>query len=162
MSAFVVSKAHIDAMVHAGLRVTVHRHSPLSWLTPEELPGPADYQPGEPWGPTAIETAQRARRTLTRETANQVGAMLWAENRRSVNHRYAEDEIEPGPYVYARPRNDGYGPVAILKAIDCYEYQACEHPEWERSEAHAFCQALRKAMIHGLPGYEGAAWEIGE
>ena len=46
-----------------------------------------------------------------------------------------------------------FDPVKILAAINCYEYQACEHPEWKTSEARDFCEALRDRMIRMLPGY---------
>ncbi len=51
-------------------------------------------------------------------------------------------------------------PTAVegLSAIKCYEYQTCEHPEWEQSAAHAFCDALRDLLIGCLPGYEAAPW----
>jgi hypothetical protein len=78
--------------------------------------------------------------------------MLLAENRRSVDHRYAEEEWEQ-PYLFKRLPGVP-NPVAVLKALDGFEYQACEHPEWEKSEAHAFVQALRKRAISKLPGYE--------
>jgi hypothetical protein len=49
-----------------------------------------------------------------------------------------------------------------LKAISCYEYQSCEHPGWRKSEAHAFCEALRDMAIGCLPGYDDAPWEIND
>jgi hypothetical protein len=53
-------------------------------------------------------------------------------------------------------------PVQVLKAIKCYEYQSCEHPSWEDSEARSWCNHLRLAAIEHLPGFEAAKWEIGE
>jgi hypothetical protein len=52
-------------------------------------------------------------------------------------------------------------PTAVegLSIIACFEYQACEHPGWGTSEAHAFCGALRMKLIHCLPGYPAAPWE---
>ena len=162
MSAFEVSELHIHALLTAGL----HNHrtgygqsvSPLRWFAPStETEG--DHERGEPWGPAMIEHYKQRQRELTPETAGQVGAMLMAENRRSVNHRYDETQ-EEAPYVFEKlpGRPD---PIIVLKAISCYEYQSCEHPEWEESEAHAFCEALRHRMIAALPGYDDAdAWEI--
>ena len=46
------------------------------------------------------------------------------------------------------------------KAIDCYEYQSCEHAGWPRSEARALCAALRHRLIGELPGYDAAPWGI--
>jgi len=150
MSAFIVNKTHLDYLVTAGLRFS--RHGALSWFAPAEDP---------PEAPTH-------QRELTDETADHVGAMLAAENRRSVDHRYDENELED---FYTFTRYPGSGergsagrprlePVQILKALACYEYQSCEHPEWEQSEAHDFCRVLRHAAIWALPGIEDAAWEI--
>jgi hypothetical protein len=87
--------------------------------------------------------------------------MLWAENRRSVNHRYAEQEWEE-PYVFTELRHHSIDPVMVLKAVACYEYQSCETPGWEKSEAHAFCQSLKERCIRRLPGFDDAPWEIGD
>src|SRR3990167_7708444 len=153
MSAYIVNKAHIDALMQAGL--TYGRRPPIRWDLPES-------------------GTQRRYRQLDHQTSDAVGAMLWAENVRSIRARYpdvgADLEGAPGPVDLTAGAVHGYTfpvmsaprlmPVAILKALDGYEYQTCEHPEWETSEAHAFCAALRRAMIRALPGYEEAAWEV--
>jgi hypothetical protein len=158
MSAFVVAKAHIDALITAGLHQPWMNYGPLRWFDSEDFE-PGCFQEGEPWGPETHRWLESHRRELTGATAGQVGAMLWAENRRSVNHRYAEDEWE-APYVFDRLPGSP-APVDTLKAIDGYEYQSCEHPEWRRSEAFAFCEALRGRVIHHLPGYHASeAWHI--
>ena len=167
MSAFIVNKTHLDYLITAGLKYGVH--GALSWFAPaEEAPTEPTHQRGEPWGPGALTEAATRRRELTSETADHVGAMLAAENRRSVDHRYDENELEDF-YTFThypesgergsagRPRLD---PVQVLKAISCYEYQSCEHPEWEQSEAHDFCRVLRHAAVNALPGYDDAAWEV--
>ena len=50
----------------------------------------------------------------------------------------------------------------MLKALACYEYQACEHAEWPTSEAYQFCEALRRRAIPRAPGYDAAEWEISD
>lgn len=160
MSAFVVDKTHIDALVTAGLSGP-RRYGDMRWLWPElSAEDERDaYEAGQPWGPRAVELAQERTHFLTDETAGRVGAMLWAENRASVNHRYDEDEWEP-PYEFKR-LGGTVDPVIVLKAIACYEYQSCEHPDWERSEAHTFVRALEAKMIRSLPGYDDApGWDI--
>ena len=142
MSAWVVSKAHINAMVDAGLNV---HYKPMHWY-PKGKDGSS---------------------SLTLETASEVGQMLLDECVKSVSYRYDDSEVTglPGrsdaayliPFEYKR-LFDPPTPVEVLKMIDCYGYQSCEHPEWEDSEAHCFCQALRKQMINKLPGYEEAPW----
>lgn len=159
MSAFEVSDTHIDALVSAALMG--NPYGPLHWYhdSREEIP---HTQPGEmlPGDEDYLAALKRTQREVNDENAETWGATLLAENRRSVNHRYAEDEIE-APYTFTRIRG-ALHPVAILKALDCYEYQSCEHPEWPASEAYDFCQALRSRMIHELPGYHDAAWEIND
>lgn len=44
----------------------------------------------------------------------------------------------------------------LAKGIANYEYQSCEHPEWESSEARAFCLAMKEAILSSLPGYDAA------
>lgn len=156
-----MSKAHIDYLIAAGLRLP--RLHELRWTTPED-PRPGDYERGVPWGPLAVAHYKERMRVLNDRTADRVGQMLWAENHRSIQFRYAEyPAVEVGePYVYDDQRFlwTHIDPVAVLKAIDCYEYQSCEHPQWRESEAWAFCQVLRSVAIDALPGYEEAAWEV--
>jgi len=94
--------------------------------------------------------------------------MLLDENVRSVSYRYSNTPITnlPGktdaeyllPFVF-HPILRVPKPVEILKMLDCYEYQSCEHPGWEHSEAKVFCNALRHRAIRLLPGYDEAPWE---
>jgi len=99
-----------------------------------------------------------------------VANMLWQENVRSVMYRYPNDSMSelPGPIGedYRITRNDFHltwlliDPVQVLKACKCYEYQSCEHPAWESSEAYAFIQTLKEDAISALPGYDGAVWGV--
>lgn len=146
MSAWVVSKAHIDALVTAGLINCQHAH--LRW-----------EHDGEG-------------RQLDYTNADEIGSMLWAENVRSVQARYPDILEEQGDYpgpidfeaeqVFAyRWQRNTIEPVAVLKAIDCYQYQSCEHGDaWRASEAFQFCEALKEDMIGRLPGYREAPWGI--
>jgi hypothetical protein len=159
MSAFEVSDTHIDVMISAALEG--NRHGPLSWYHDPGDDIPAT-QPGEalPGHEDYLAQLKRTRREVTSENAETWGATLLAENRRSVNHRYSEDEFE-APYTFTR-YTGRVNPVAIIKAIHCYTYQSCEHPGWEASEAHDFCDALMSHMTHQLPGYEDAPWEVND
>jgi hypothetical protein len=168
MSAYVVDEVHIDALVLAGLVLQPSNYGPLSWFDRDlELEEERDgYERGQVWGPRAIELANERRRELTLETAGRVGAMLLAENVRSVNHRYDEDEWEQ-PYEfdealwrYQRTQGRDIDPVKVLRAIAGFEYQACEHPEWSRSEAFHYLEALRRLCITRLAGYEQASSSV--
>lgn len=90
------------------------------------------------------------------DTADHVGTFLLAENLASVNYRYSEDGVVPR-YEYRRPAIPAT-PVEVLKGLDCYIYQSCEHPDWAGSEAKAFCDELQDAAIADLPGYDEAPW----
>jgi hypothetical protein len=97
--------------------------------------------------------------------------MLLADNQRSVNYRYHEDEVASG-YTFVLDTHP-VDPVRIFKASHCYAYQSCEHPEWAGSSARRFCDALDAVAMPGLagreltvrelsaiPGYDMAPWEI--
>ena len=162
MSAFMVGKEHIDALVTAALERESGDFGPLSWFARELTDDEKSraYESGEPWGAEGPHIAQALRRQATPKQADRIGQMLMRENRLSVNHRYAESETED-IYIYRHPAARGrVDPVVILKGISCFEYQSCEHRGWEGSEAHAFCEALRHRMICRLRGYGEAPWEI--
>lgn len=151
MSAFIVGKDHIDAMVTLSLYAPTY--GPMHWYVGLGQ----DPRPG-------------ATSPATHEQADEIGRMLWAENVRSVQGRYpdtVEGGVYPGPndfsaaevFAYRWQRTETLSPVEGLSIIGCYEYQSCEHDEWHTSEAYAFCDALRKRLIHQLPGMEFAPWE---
>lgn len=135
MSAFIVDSDHIDLMVSAAL----------------DLPGVYTLRWQFPDDPTIT-------REMNEGLSGWVGSMLLAENARSVNHRYSEDELEP-VYEFSRVPRSQYDAVTVLKAVSCYEYQSCEHEGWQGSDAQRFCDALRHAAIAKLPGYSDAPWE---
>lgn len=138
MSAFVVEKAHINAMVNAGLS----SHDPLTW-----------YHNGEWHQLNGNEDA--------------VCQMLLDENIRSVGERYEDCEVTDlpgridGDYLLPFRFKLSYGLpiVQVFKLINCYRYQSCESDDWEQTEAFAFCDALESRLIRRLPGYEAAKWE---
>ena|SRR3990167_151627 len=102
------------------------------------------------------------------ELAAQVGQMLWNENRLSIEYRYPDTAQDfsraPGPidesYVYDEHSTQylTFDPVQVIKACNCFAYQACEHPDWKESEAKVFIDTLIHYAISELPGYETAVW----
>ena len=166
MSAFIVNHDHIDTMLTAGL--AGRTIDIVTWMDPaldNDPRYPEAFTRGHPWGPSAIELAEKYRRTLRTTNATTVGSMLLAENARSVAYRYDENDLDveldqAGIYTF-RSLPATPNPVLVLKAIDCYEHQSCERPDWENTEAHAFCDALRRRLIRSLAGYDDApAWEV--
>ena len=85
--------------------------------------------------------------------------MLQAENAKSVNHRYSDDEPEAG-YVYAKDGGKALGHIEVIKACHCLDYQSCEHDAWEASAAKKLLNSIESAAVRELPGYDEAAWEV--
>jgi hypothetical protein len=152
VSAYVVCKAHLDYILTYGLRD--ESRNPLTWLAPLKAGAT-----GCTWETASEAAFLRRKRQLTGATADAVGHMLLEQNVASVNFRYGGDERAETIYAF-EPSGRRPDPVQVLKALQCYEYQACEDPGWEASEAKAFCDALRRRAIGNLPGYEQADWEI--
>jgi hypothetical protein len=155
MSAHVVHKEDIDVLVAAAVTPRHLWYRKVSWFARDPHGGDWDYE--------------RDIREATRETADEVGRMLWSENVASVAHRYPDDtaETRPGPrdfhdvhavtYTFTDP---GFKPTPgeVFKTLDHYEYQSCEHPGWPTSEGKRFCDALRVATSKRVEGYEKAPW----
>jgi hypothetical protein len=156
VSSFEVSDTHIDVLVSAALQRRAGEH--LRWHH-GEIPAAA---PGEmlAGGEAYMEALERTRREVNHETAEHWGAVLVAANKDSVNYRYDADEIED-PYQLTAYVGT-FNPVAVLRALDCYEYQACDTPAWKTSEARSFCEALRRRTIRDLSGYDKAPYEIND
>ena len=146
MSAYIVSKAHIDAIVTFAVGGT-RRVGTVERLTEDnghgEFVNSSDYTP------------------------SQIGAALWAENHASVDYRYCEST--PVPTYAFRPKCHGSAcseptrlltPLAIVKLCQSLTYQSCEHPGWEASFASDFLKRVIAAAIAALPGYDNAFWGI--
>ena len=97
---------------------------------------------------------------LNRDNAPKVAAILKAENIRSVNAKYGEND-NPA-YVFEYDRNAYKRPMGnIIGALDCYEYQACETDDWHESLAHEIVQGLRKHLLKTLAEADGTyTWGI--
>jgi len=98
-------------------------------------------------------------RLFTRDEATEKGRMLWRENVVSVAYRYslatrnaaelAEYEADVEGYDYSAPdtcADCGLGSAEIIDAIDCLDYQSCEHDGWSASAACALLNELRIAF----------------
>jgi len=153
MSAFMLDKAHIDALVATAL------HGPLEIFLPSKR-----------W--YTLDFGLDYRRLIPEDdSANTLGELLLKENLSSILYRYPDTKNNPDnlpgpadsywskPYKFP-PNTKRLTIIQALKALDCYEYQSCEHLEWEASAAHKFCINFRTALIAFLPGYEEAAWSI--
>jgi hypothetical protein len=154
MSAFMVSKEHIDAII-----AVIAEGPALSETTVQEWKSSIQYAKILP--------------TNSENPLNDLGSLLVRENLSSIHYRYPDTvrnpENTPGPeerywekeYVYQRPARVP-NVIEAFKINECYEYQACEHPGWKTSEAKKICDKLRAVLILALPGYNAAPWEWDE
>ena len=134
MSAWIVSDAHIDALVTFALDKRTR-----FWNGKEAV-------------------------YVTCDNAEEIGRLLLDENVASVNHRYdgeIDDEQRNAAAAYRfREFLPAPSPVVILKGCACYEYQACEHDGWNGSVAKAIIEAIHADAMSALPGYDAAPWGI--
>lgn len=85
--------------------------------------------------------------------------ILLGENYRSVNYRYRNEMGERHKLTY-KPIPMKWSPVDILKACDCFDYQACETEDYTSSRAAKIIDKIRHLAIKKLSGYEKAPWGI--
>lgn len=181
MSAYVVSKKHVDLLVRAAIHYGKNGGggSRMQWWEVDES---GDYAGWRYLDEHADGTDPQ------RVTASQLGQLLVSENVRSVSYRYSEpgrvyyygaeeassmddldadagelpgpsDPYYAGPYVYSDPGRV-LSPGAVFKAIDGLDYQSCEHDGWRASEAFAFLESLRQVVCRAVDGYEAAPWAL--
>jgi hypothetical protein len=139
MSAYIVSREHIQYLVTAATSsVVLGRHGgPFHWFWRRQL--------------QELKPHDDAR-------AAEIGQMLWAENGKSINARYADDDEHKMVYGDHVPAICPMDQIQIIKAIHCYGYQSCEHDGWEESKAKAFVDAILDLVVYRLPGYDDAEW----
>jgi hypothetical protein len=135
MSAWLVSQRHIDEIVRfaSGARYAISVRG------------------------TALRFDPKAPADLTK-----MGRMLWAENAISIKARYGDNNPECFDYTYTPTARPALPAVVIIKALDCLEYQSCEHDSYYASEAYALLRQLRDNAAARVPGYDAAPWGIDE
>ena len=132
MSAFLVSDTHIHAL--------------LTWAMRPQWQAPARYH-------------HNGNKVTFYDNLDTIGQELVNENYRSLSARY-NDPYQPHEYKFK-----GYAarldPVQVIKACDCFNYQACETgKDYYETEAHEIIDTIRERAIDELPGMDDAAWEI--
>lgn len=104
----------------------------------------------------------------------ELGRILLAENERSVCHRYPDctETDKPGTigeeaigYTFktwgqAFTLQHDTLCVWIIKACDCYDYQACETDNYDQSIAYQIIRAIRAKATRSLLAYDKAPWGI--
>jgi len=89
----------------------------------------------------------------------QAGQLLIDWNFKSVNYRYGENAE---PYRFYKIPIKKLSDVQIYKAINCYEYQSCEHTDYFSSEASALIKNIVSTLSDEFSPseYEEAEWSI--
>lgn len=77
-----------------------------------------------------------------------VGRMLLQQHRPHPN--VEQEDGKPPDYV-ATATNRALHPIAVLRLLECYEYQTNGTIDWRTSEAHAWTQRLRETVLAQLP-----------
>ncbi len=165
MSAFMVGKDHIDALVSVAL------HGPTDGAGNWEGPRWAAHDPratsweSQEWRQCSLHATGNA--SVRAVTPDQLGELIWTENERSVEARYPSDHASMLSVDYCLGYT--YTPVPIkfrltaaqaFSAVACLEYQSCESDDWTDSESWRFLDALKSSLIGVLPGYADASWEV--
>lgn len=137
MSAYIVSHAHIDAL--------------LTFAEEQQL--------SETLGFKCNLGAEPA--------LSDVGRVLLKENERSVNHLYPHDpdDAEAESYTFERYtfRADltaGQRAMTVIKLCESFDYQACETDDYEQSSAAKVIKIIRDRAIAAHPDYESAPWGV--
>lgn len=125
MSAWIVSRAHIDALVQG-----LSRRELVDGKSPDE-----------------------------------VGRILWEQNRRSVIAHYDRcpelSEEAVAAYRYRVPSveiSKGW----LLTAVRCYCYQSCETDDWDQTTACAWIRALGEALRAEGTSLDDGPWGLEE
>ena len=93
-------------------------------------------------------------------TADEFGQRLVDQNYASINDLYRDSKK---PYLYQYENHPDFRnlkSVDFLKLCDCYDYQSCETKDYDNSFISDAMFSLRKRLISTLPGYDEAEWGI--
>lgn len=80
------------------------------------------------------------------EAYNNIGQSLLDKNYKSVNYRYGEDTETP-EFQYEEVEIDE---GIVYGCIECYDYQACEEPDYFESKLHGSLIRLENALLEKL------------
>jgi hypothetical protein len=94
-----------------------------------------------------------------------LGRMLWAENVKSLRHRYPTDRDAHRAYDaqvcgYSFTEYVDIKPGPIGRLADFFDYQTCEHPTWRDSDSFFAVSELRVQLVRRLPGADATPWGV--
>jgi hypothetical protein len=149
MSAFMVSKEHIAAMLHF-LRYRSKREERVLRIYGAKG-GPVEVGP---WNDDA--------------TWVKAGQIMVEENRRALRHRYSnpsdmlDSDFSRRDWAKAKlvPAPRSLTPVEAIKAAQCFTYQCAEPDDYRETVAYHLADSVIDLAISLLPGYDAAPWSL--
>ena len=145
MSAYIVSKKHIDCLVNTikSKIGSAHWHAYSTSYASRYMGVPLDKD------------------GFVDKDA--LGQRLWDENHESINYRYKLEDKAPN-YRYEVPAGiDTMSIAQNVRLFDCYGYQTCEHPGWQASPLKMLCEKMTDALLRSaIPKaeWEATRWGI--
>ncbi len=99
---------------------------------------------------------------ISKDFAQRIADVLKRENINSVNYRYGEKTRRTKCNLKKGVELNAVDAYSLMQSLD---YQSCEHPEWESTEAHSLLQAAMKgieayAIVRGKDGMLLGAWSL--
>lgn len=151
MSAFMHDNAHVDAIIHGAM--TYGRTQGIYFGNPTHA---------------LTDNPTEAGRVLLRENAESMAYrynMKDLDNEadggtRAIEYLGYVEQAEGYEYDASKPHKT-YSAGEVLMALHSFEYQACERPEFEQSDAHALIRGIERALIRSWREYSSAeTWAI--
>ena len=90
-----------------------------------------------------------------------VAKALWSANVKSVNTRYNETHRRGRINIRNLDLFAGYSDGAMLKLVDCLDYQSCEYDGWTGSKAKAMLTQLEHCLVQ-CGASRGHDYNLGE
>lgn len=113
----------------------------------------------------------------TGDSSTTVARKLAIANLASVEYRYSDLDGKSAEFFCGETSNEAYidrcialaearsflstlPNAAIGKMAHCFDYQACEHPNYKQGNyAYDLIRQIYSELVRQLPGYEDAPWE---
>jgi hypothetical protein len=131
------------------------------------------------FGPFRTYATIREEAAENAELVSDVADDIWKANIKSVRIRYPQETLttlpgdpislttngDPAPLTISPADVLAFSPpvlvshiTALVRNIDCIEYQSCEDPDFYTSKAYNHLTRIRKALTTRLPGYQAEDW----
>ena len=91
----------------------------------------------------------------------ELAAELHRANCAAYRERYGENGGESYSFTM-RPEVHAMPAVQVLKACNCFDYQASDWTDYPGSVAQRAIERIREHAITYVPGYRAAAWTLEE